>query len=228
MRAPRAILTAALPLLLTMPAAAQDDFVEFGVGALGSGARGLEAGCGTNTAVGPSFTVGRRIWRGASVQAATHLHLFDAGPLCAETPLPPRPDGTYVDHRAMSLLAAEFVATDLRLRLGAETTEGVGIVLSVGGGAAWRAGNDLPYAVMGTSLHAPLGRLRLVLRGDLYQIRVRFDIVEETWRDLQPVATSVVGTAHEWNSAVRVAIGLLVPLVGKASSSSTRSRDRGR
>ncbi|MGD2136135.1 MAG: hypothetical protein PVF27_08245 [Gemmatimonadales bacterium] len=204
--------TILLALVVAPAGTTQDTFVGFGIGTFVGGGRGIASGCHEHSSrTGPSLTVARRVWRDLlALQVTTHVHAFRQRPVCVVSPEPPM-DGTYTSIASAKLLESRFATTDLRLRLEG-AAGGVRGTVALGGGVAWRAGYDLPYAVVGAGIAAPLGPLWFVAHGELYRVRAAFDLVQQTYVNYELVSVVPLATHPEWSSAGRILVGLLMPV----------------
>lgn len=210
-----ALHTVLLCALVASPLQAQSFRAGIGVGAMFGTARGIASDCAQyDTRTGLAVTAAVDVLENLlALQASADFHPFRQGPTCAYSPVPSPPmDGTYTSFLRRDLLAARFAASDLRLRIVRETAAGLAGAVTVGAGGAWRPGNDLPYAVVGISLAAPLGPLRFVVDGEWYRVRVRLEEVRRTWSNFQLVSVEQIGIFHEWNSAGRIGVRLVAPV----------------
>lgn len=205
-------LAAAIALAAPRQASAQDLYLGTGLGTFVGGGRGVANNClEYSSRTGPFIVVGRRVWRELmALQATTHVHAWRQEPECVVTPGPPH-DGTFTRLASPAVLESRFATTDLRMRLTA-TASVIGGSVTLGGGVAWRAGPNVPYLAAGAAIAAPFGPCRFVVEGELYRMRVQLDYVERTYENFQLVSVVPLPTIREWNSAGRVAVGVLIPV----------------
>lgn len=175
------------------------------------GGAGVERSClesGHSTGVGgrASYTIASRL----TLEFTTRAYFLEAHSTCVDG-FPPG-DGTYVQDDHINLLAASFLTTDVRLRARFGSQKG-GIGFALGLGNAWRSSHDLPYALLGTSIHAATGhRVGLVFEAEYLILRVTYDRHRRTYQNGSVVADEFLGRMHQGSHALTVGAGLEVAL----------------
>lgn len=192
------------------PGRAQSILVAAGAEVFWGGGEGLTGSCLEGSAKAGAVVRGSyELSSGAGVEATAHVHTWEGRPSCIDG-FPP-PDGTFLDRDRRNLLTNSFMATDVRARLRVGRFSAAP-VLSLGAGLALRSGTDLPYGVLGLGVPLPLGPIRVVAHADVYLVRVRFDLVERTWRDFMLVSAVPRGTEYEWKPTGTGVLLIEVPL----------------
>jgi hypothetical protein len=160
-----------------------------------------------STGFGPRATVSMLSGRG-TVTATAHAYWFSRGATCALDPFVPR-DGTYEFDDGVSLLAVEFITTDVRFELEPVRRFRIG----AGGGVAWREGRNVPYGLveMGAALiSAPL--VRLWINGELDAFRFSKARRLDTFQNFAVVSSQPLGITRHWSTAFVVGVHVEFPL----------------
>jgi hypothetical protein len=187
---------------------AQDKTVSVGVARILSAGEGVASSCfeggsrGTITGRVAAPLLSSRI----SVALTGRTPALSSPARCVSAPL--NPNGTFVFEERVNLLAAHFLATDVRV--GVSVGPPVAIArISLGGGTTWRTGDDFPYVLGATQLtFRPTPRLEISLEGEYDRFRVVSNPVRFTYRDGLRVSEEHLGRSHVWSRATF--IGLFV------------------
>lgn len=167
---------------------------------------GISSGCSADHNIGSTGLDGSRML-GNVVLLQVNVRAFwlDIGPSCQASPtapLPPPPDGTYIESDGVRLQASPFVTTDVRLGVRAP---GNAAVLSIGGGTVLRSGHDAPYYVSALSFPFTDGvRHRFSIHIDYYWLRLTDDRFQRTYQNGFRVAEQPVAPVHRWTNAMTV------------------------
>jgi hypothetical protein len=141
--------------------------------------------------------VGRGFWLGL-------------GSSCVDAPLPPPQDGTFIVEQRTNLQARPFETTDARVGISLPNDV---VLLSAGGGTAWREGHNAPYFVAALSVPSVAGTSqRFGFQIEYHWLRLASDRARRTYQNGQLVVDESLGTAYHWSHAMTLGMRLGIPL----------------
>lgn len=194
-----------LSLWAGSPSPVHGQGVEFGVGgaAIVSSSQGVGAECySRNHRFGLAATISTSLpVTGLRLAATGRYFGISPSPSCEVDPFVPR-DGVYTFDDHVALQAVPFGTTDLRLQV--EPLPG--LVISGGGGMAWRGkqvDRNAPSLVagLGTTIPGP-GRIRFHLGVEVTWFRFVHNTTQITFEDYKRIAFAELGESHSWDRAV--------------------------
>jgi hypothetical protein len=164
-----------------------------------SAGEGVERGClqsGYRTTVGGRISA-QVLTPITRVAVTARIPTFREASTCVDG-FPP-PDGTYIIDDRVNLLAARYVATDVRVEVIEQHRYGVAF-LGAGAGNSWRSAPDVPYFLVAAGMRLKSGkRLQFGVEGEYQRLRVPSDRVRRTYRDFQLVDVEPLGRVHDWS-----------------------------
>ncbi len=128
----------------------------------------------------------------------------------ALAPLPPHPDGTFIENQPDYLQTRPFITTDARI--GVDLLPPLARV-SGGAGMAWREGHNAPYFVAAFGLPSvDVKHYRLGLQIEYQWMWVASETHERTYQNSQIVADQLLGVSRHWSHAVTAGVRIGIAL----------------
>jgi hypothetical protein len=160
-----------------------------------------------STGFGPR--IGVPVLRGrGTVVATARAYWLGLGVTCVIDPFVPM-EGTYIVDDGVSLLAIQFITTDVRF----EAAPVRPLRIGAGVGAAWREGRNVPYGLLaaGVSL-VDKPSVRLSLDGELTILRISEARRRDTYQNFIRVTSEPLGIVRHWTPAFAIGMHFEVPL----------------
>lgn len=206
----RLILLFALAGLCPINAWGQSASLGAGLSHILGGGDDVAGGCYNreySTGFGPRIGIPVMRGRGAVVATARGYWL-GPGVTCAIDPFVPM-EGTYIFDDGVSLLAIQFITTDVRFEVAPLRP----LRLGAGVGAAWREGRNVPYGLLaaGVSL-VDKPSVRLSLDGELTVLHFSEARRRDTYQNFMIVASQPLGIVRHWTPAFAIGMHVEVPL----------------
>jgi hypothetical protein len=175
---------------------------------VGAGEGVSGGGCGGAHYIGSTGLDGsRRLGKVVSLQVAVRAFWLALGPECNEAPtapLPPPPDGTYIEGDGVQLQSSQFFTTDARLGIRAPHNLAM---LTIGGGTVLRRGYEAPYFVGALSFpFADGSSRRFSWLVEYYLLRLTNDRFQRTYQNGFRVAEQPLGPIQRWSNAMTLGV----------------------
>lgn len=175
---------------------------------VGAGEGVSGGGCGGDHYIGSTgLDASRLLGKVVSLQVAVRAFWLALGPTCQRNPtapLPPPPDGTYIEEDGVRLQSSEFLTTDARLGIRARNNP---VVLSLGGGTVVRGGHEAPYFVGALSFPFADGSTRrFSVLVEYYWLRLTNDRFQRTYQNGFRVAEQPLAPIHHWSNAMTLGV----------------------
>lgn len=145
-----------------------------------------------------------------TVQIVARGYVLGTSPSCVDGLVVPRSDGTYDVEHHDPLQSESFLTTDARIGL---TAPNNAVMLSVGGGTAWRAGHDAPHLVVGVTLPMVDGvRRRFGVQIEYAYLRLTTNRTRQTWQGGGITNEVSIEPVHHWAGAIMFGVRWGLPL----------------